>query len=335
MFSFGMAESVTGMDPMVLLLLALLLDAYLGDAQFLFRFTGHPVAWIGNLIGFLDTKLNREKRSQLDRTIRGALVTVFVITVAGGIGYGIAWVSLTHPWGWPLELFIIMALLAGRGLYDHVKAAATGLEDNIEAGRSAVRHIVGRDPSELDEHGVARAAIESAAENFNDGVIAPVFWYVLFGLPGLCIYKAVNTMDSMIGYKNKRYKAFGMAAARLDDVLNIIPSRLAGLFIVFAAVFVPTANPGRALKAMLRDAPKHGSMTAGWTEAPLAGALDLALAGPRKYADKVIDGAWMGDGKARVTPKDIHLALYLYVAANLVNAAFVACLTLVRIGMPS
>ncbi|MDD9878839.1 MAG: adenosylcobinamide-phosphate synthase CbiB [Magnetovibrio sp.] len=330
-----MAESVSGLDPMILLLLALVLDAYLGDARFLFKFTGHPVEWMGLLIGFLDAKLNREKRSDVDRAIRGALVVVFVGGLAGGVGWAVAWVSLTNPWGWFIELFGIMALLAGRSLYDHVKAVAVGLEDNLEAGRRAVRHIVGRDPSTLDEHGVARGAIESAAENFCDGVVAPVFWYVLFGFPGLCVYKAVNTMDSMIGYRSERYRAFGMTAARLDDVLNIFPARLAGIFIVIASVFVPTASPKGAFAAMMRDAAKHGSMNAGWTEAPMAGALGLALAGPRKYGDTVVDGAWMGDGKARVTARDIRRALYLYAAANLVNAAFAASLTVVRIGMPT
>jgi len=330
-----MAESATGLDPMILLLVALVLDAYLGDARFLFKFIRHPVEWIGGLIGFLDDKLNREKRSHFDRTIRGALTALAVIAAAGGVGWAIAWVSLTHPWGWFIELFMITALIAGRGLHDHVKAVAVGLDESVEAGRQAVRHIVGRDPSGLDEHGVARAAIESAAENFCDGVVAPVFWYVLFGLPGLCIYKAVNTMDSMIGYNNERYRAFGMAAARFDDVVNIIPARLSGIFIVIATVFVPKASPRGAFKAMMRDATKHRSVNAGWTEAPMAGGLGLALAGPRKYPDKTIDDPWMGDGRARATAADIRLALYLYVVANLVNATFVACLTLVRMGMPA
>ncbi len=332
MFTFGMAESISGLDPLVLLLLALVLDAYLGEARFLFKLSGHPVQWIGRLIGFLDAKLNREKRGEVDRMVRGALVVVVIVAAAGGAGYAVATVSLTNPWGWFIELIMIFSLLAGRSLYDHVKAVATGLDDSTEAGRRAVAHIVGRDPSTLDDHGVARAAIESAAENFSDGVVAPVFWYVLFGLPGLCIYKAVNTMDSMIGYKNKRYAAFGFTAAKLDDALNILPSRLAGLFIVCAALFAPTASPRGAWTAMWRDARKHGSPSAGWSEAPMAGALNLALAGPRKYAEKVVAGAWMGDGTARATAKDIRRALNLYMIANLITAGVVAGLTIVRMG---
>ena len=332
MFIFGMTDSISGLDPLILLLLALVLDAYLGEARFLVRWTGHPVEWVGRLIGFLDAKLNREKRGDVDRTIRGALVVIFVVVVAGGVGVAITWASLTNPWGWFIELALIFTLLAGRSLHDHVKAVALGLNESTEAGRQAVRHIVGRDPSFLDDHGVARAAIESAAENFSDGVIAPVFYYLLFGLPGLCIYKAVNTMDSMIGYKNTRYAAFGFTAAKLDDALNILPSRLAGLFIVVAAFFTPTANPIAAWRIMWRDAGKHGSPTAGWTEAPMAGALNIALAGPRKYAGRVIDGAWIGDGTAQVGATDIRRALKLYIVANLVIVGVVAGLVLVRTG---
>ncbi len=321
-----------GLDPLILLLLALVVDAYVGDPKFLFRFVKHPVAWLGGLIDALDRKLNRDKRGNVDRLIRGALVVVFIVVLTGAIGTGVAWITFTHPWGWPLELFLVMTLLAGRSLYDHVRAVAKGLGESVEAGREAVSHIVGRDPAQLDSHGVARAGIESLAENFADGVVAPVFWYVLFGFPGLAVYKAVNTMDSMIGHNNTRYRYFGMAAARLDDVLNLIPARLAGLFITLAAIFTPTANPAAALKVMLRDAGKHRSPNAGWAEAPMAGALGLALAGPRRYVDHVVDDPWIGDGRARVTVKDMTRALYLYIVANLMNVAFVASLAVVRIG---
>src|SRR5690606_17129842 len=160
---------------------------------------------------------------------------------------------------------------------DHVRAVAVGLGDNLEAGRAAVSHIVGRDPAQLDEHGVSRAAIESLAENFGDGVIAPVFWYVLFGFPGLLVYKTVNTMDSMIGHRTERYRAFGMVAARLDDALNYFPARLSALMIALAAAVSPKANPFRAIKTMVRDAGKHRSFNAGWPEGAMAGALGIAL----------------------------------------------------------
>jgi len=332
MLTFGFIHGESGLDPLILLLVALMFDAYFGDAPLLYRYVKHPVAIIGDLIGVLDRKLNRETRSDTNRAIRGALVVLIVSGFAATIGAGVAWFGHTHPWGWPFELLLVTSLLAGRSLYDHVSAVACALNNSLEQARDAVRHIVGRDPTQLDEHGVARAAIESSAENFCDGVVAPVFWYLLFGLPGLAVYKAVNTMDSMIGYRNARYRAFGMTAARLDDALNIIPARLAGLFLVFAAVLVPKARPRAALETMLQDASKHRSMNAGWTEAAMAGALNLALAGPRRYAKRTVDDPWIGGGTARATAGDVNRALYLYAVANLINIVWVSAFTVVRIG---
>ncbi len=333
MYTFGMAGDAHAFDPLVLLILAIFFDAYLGDMPGLTRFIKHPVVHIGHLIHFLDRKLNREKRGDVDRAFRGALTVVIVITVTGGVGVAIAWLTLNHTFGWVLELILLTLILAGRSLYDHVKAVATALEFGVEPGRQAVAHIVGRDPAQLDVHGVCRAAIETAAENLCDGVVAPIFWYLLFGFPGLIIYKAVNTMDSMIGHRNARYRAFGMTAARLDDVLNLIPARLTGLFLVLAACFTPTANPLRALKTMLRDAGKHRSPNAGWCEAPMAGALGLALAGPRRYSNRVVKDAWMGDGTARAKITDIEKALYMYVVALIINTGWVAAIAVVRLNV--
>jgi len=330
MFTFGMRAEAQHFDPLILLLLAIVFDAYLGDMTLLFRRIKHPVVLIGDLVGWLGRHLNREKRSQMDRAVRGAFVVLFVVLVTGFVGAGVSWLSLHHTFGWPLELLLLTILLAGRGLYDHVKAVVKAFEFGLEPAREAVSHIVGRDPSVLDEHGICRAAIESLAENLNDGVVAPVFWYILFGFPGLLVYKAVNTMDSMIGHRTEKYRAFGMTAARLDDVLNLIPARLTGLFLVLAAIFVPTANPWNALKALLRDSGKHRSPNAGWCEAAMAGALNIALAGPRRYANTVIDDAWMGDGTAKVRVKDIDRALYMYIVASLVNAAWLGAIAIIR-----
>jgi len=330
MFTFGMRAEAQHFDPLILLLLAIVFDAYLGDMNLLFRRVKHPVVLIGDLVGWLDRHLNRDKRSQMDRAVRGAFVVLFVVLVTGLVGAGVSWLSLNHTFGWPLELLLLTILLAGRGLYDHVKAVVKAFAFGLEPAREAVSHIVGRDPSVLDEHGVCRAAIESLAENLNDGVVAPVFWYILFGFPGLLVYKAVNTMDSMIGHRTEKYRAFGMTAARLDDVLNLIPARLTGLFLVLAAIFVPTANPWNALKALLRDSGKHRSPNAGWCEAAMAGALNIALAGPRRYSNRVIDDAWMGDGTAKVRVKDIDRALYMYIVASLVNAAWLGAIAIIR-----
>ncbi len=333
MFTFGFAGGGHGFDPLVLLLTALLLDAYLGEKPLPFRLIRHPVEIIGSLVDWFDHKLNRESRPAFDRAIRGALVVVVVATLAGAIGWAAAWLTQNHDFGWVPELFLLTALIAGRGLYDRVRDVGIGLEQGLEQGRDAVSHIVGRDPNHLDHHGVARAAIESCAENFSDGLIAPVFWYVLFGLPGLMIYKAVNTMDSMIGHMTPRYRAFGMTAARMDDVLNLIPARLAGLFLVLAAVFTPGGRPLKALKVMLRDSGKHRSLNAGWPEGAAAGALDIALAGPRRYSQGVVEDPWIGDGTARATVKDIRRMLYLYMVAALINAGWVAALAVLRMGL--
>lgn len=331
MFTFGFANTEYGFDPLILLLIALLLDGYLGETRFPFRLFRHPVEIIGMLISWFDCKLNRDNRPAVDRAFRGALVVIIILSLAAMVGWGASWLTQNHSFGWVLELFFLTTLLAGRGLYDSVREVGMGLEKSLERGREAVSHIAGRSPEHLDEFGVARAAIESCAENFSDGLVAPVFWYVLFGLPGLLIYKAVNTMDSMIGHMTPKYRAFGMTAARLDDVLNIIPARLSGLFFVLAATVTPNAHPLRALKIMLRDASKHRSMNAGWPEGAAAGALNIALAGPRRYRNTIVEDPWLGDGTARTGVKDIRNMLYLYVTGALINGAWVAALAVIRL----
>jgi adenosylcobinamide-phosphate synthase len=194
----------------------------------------------------------------------------------------------------------------------------------VAGGRRAVAHIVGRDVAVLDEHGVARAAVESCAESYGDGVVAPAFWYLVLGLPGLFAFKAISTMDSMIGHQTPRHRAFGMMAARLDDGANWVPARLAGTLLGLAALFVPRASARAGLRIMLRDHRKHRSPNAGWTEAAAAGALGLALMGPRRYDGMPAPAPWLGDGTARATPADLDRALYLYVVACLLLAGLVA-----------
>ncbi|WP_135081243.1 adenosylcobinamide-phosphate synthase CbiB [Terasakiella sp. SH-1] len=317
-------------DPLWLLLAALALDVYVGDMDRLFRIVKHPVVWIGDLISFLEKKLNRDSRSDLNRSIRGFVVVAFIVALCWVIGLAVAWLGQNYPFGWVLELFLTISLVAQRSLFMYVRRVGQALHKNgLSAGREAVSHIVGRDPDQLDEHGVARAAIESLAENFGDAVVAPVFWYVLFGFPGLLVYKAVNTMDSMIGHKSDRYKAFGFTAARLDDILNLIPARLAGVWICLGSLFIPTSSPWKSLKTMVRDARKHRSPNAGWPEGAMAGALDIALAGPRKYREGQVNDEWIGDGRARVVAKDIKRALQAYAVACILNAAFVAFIAII------
>ncbi len=320
-------------EPAAMLLLALGLDALAGDMRALFRYVPHPVVAIGRMIAFFDRRLNREQRSDSARRWRGVSTILAVVGTAAAIAWFTHVVLARYRWGWAVETFAIAVLVAQRSLHDHVAAVGSALaEDGIDAARREVAHIVGRDPDSLDAHGVARAAIESLFENFADGVVAPVFWYLLLGLPGIVALKAINTLDSMIGHKTPRHQAFGEAAARLDTAVMFLPARLAGLYVTLAAVIVPAGRPVVALRTMLRDARKHRSVNAGWPEGAAAGALGIALAGPRRYHGALADDPWIGDGRARVEPADITRALSLYVVACLVHVVCAAGYLLARHG---
>lgn len=314
----------TAPDALLLLFMALAVDAVFGEMGPLFRLLPHPVVLLGRMITALDKRLNKPSLPESDRRLRGVVLVVLMTVLALGIGGAIAFVARAVPHLWLIEVFAAAVLIAQRALFEHVDDVARALQHNgLEAGRYAVSRIVGRDPQSLDAHGVCRAAIESLAENFSDAVVAPAFWYVIGGLPGLLLYKTVNTLDSMVGYRNDKYRAFGWASARLDDVLNLIPARLAGLIIALAALFAARGNPIRAIGTMVRDARNHKSPNSGWPEAAMAGALGLALGGPRKYPGLVVDEKWIGSGRARAEFTDIDRALHLFSAACLVNAGLV------------
>jgi adenosylcobinamide-phosphate synthase len=322
--------------PLLLLLAALALDFLLGDLPAVFRVVPHPVVLVGRASDFLDRRLNRANRGDRARLVRGVLTVALLVLVAAGLGLGLGRLLRASIVGWAVEALIVAILLAQRSLFDHVAAVQQALAGpGLVAGRRAVTKIVGRDPDSLDAHGVARAAIESLAENFSDGVVAPALWYALFGLPGIFVYKTVNTLDSMIGHRSARYLKFGWAAARLDDLLNLAPARLSGLLLAGAALLLRGADARASWRTMLRDAGKHRSPNAGWPEAATAGALGLALAGPRRYGELVVDDPWLGDGRARASPSDIGAALRLYLyacllAAGLAAAAAVAWAVAVR-----
>jgi adenosylcobinamide-phosphate synthase len=304
-----------------LLLAALVLDAYVGDLPWLFRFLPHPIALIGRAIDWCDRKLNRPQRPPGVLRVRGLLTVLVLGSGAVGIGLGLHWLARNYPQGWLVELLVITLMVAQRGLYDHVATVRRALDlDGLVAARRAVSHIVGRDPDALDEHGVARAAIESLAENFADGVVAPVFWYLVAGLPGLVLYKTVNTMDSMIGHRTERYEQFGKVAARLDDAMNWVPARIAGLLIAAGALVTAGTRRADGFGVMWRDHAKHASPNAGWPEAAMAGALGLALNGPRIYGGEVVAAPWVGDGRALAMAEDIGRALAVFRAACTGNA---------------
>ncbi|TSJ62663.1 cobalamin biosynthesis protein CobD [Starkeya sp. 3C] len=313
-----------------LTLAALLCEAAFGYPNILVRFLGHPVMWIGRLIGVLDGTINRDGDPPGWRRAAG-IAALVVIIVASGAAAGFAQkMLLSVPFGFLGVALLGSTLFAQRSLHDFVGRVADGLDEGLEAGRKAVSHIVGRDPERLDEAGVSRAAIESLAENFSDGIVAPALWMVIGGLPGGAIYKAVNTADSMIGHRDARHGDFGWASARFDDLINLPASRLAGLLIVAGAVFVRGASPRGAWRAMLRDARKHRSPNAGWPEAALAGALGIGLAGPRYYGGALsVDGVMGEGGRRACTADDIRRALRLYRAADAVMIGLVAALALV------
>lgn len=303
-------------NPLAILLLALVVDLAFGDMALVFRLIPHPVVIVGQGIAFFDRRLNRDTRSDGARQLRGAIAVIVLVGMAAAVGWLISEYLRVVHYAWAIEALIVAVLLAQRSLFEHVAAVGKALQGSgLDAARQAVAKIVGRDPESLDEFGVARAAIESLFENFSDGVIAPAFWYLLLGLPGLFAYKTASTIDSMIGHRSPRYLYFGWAAARFDDVLNWIPARLTAALICLAALFLPGARAGEAIHTALIDGRKHRSPNAGWPEAAAAGALGLALGGPRRYLGTVMNEPWLGDGRARATVADIGDALKLYAAA--------------------
>ena len=282
-----------------MLALALFLDALIGEPRALWSRVSHPVVLAGRLIGWLDLRLNRRG----ERRARGLLALAILLCAV----LPPAMLLAALPGGEVLEVAGAAILLAHRSLVDHVRAVADGLRAGLPAGRQAVAEIVGRDPEALDEAGVARAAIESAAENFSDGVVAPAFWFAIGGLPGIVLYKAVNTADSMIGHRTERHAEFGWAAARLDDALNLIPARLSALVMLAAGGHL------RDWRAVMSDAPNHRSPNAGWPEAATARCLGIALSGPRSYPGTPLrDEPWINPaGRREIGAEEVDAAVAL------------------------
>jgi len=317
-------------DALALLALALVIDAIVGDPDRVWRRWPHPVTWFGRLLTSLDWLLNRERDSYAQRRILGtvALALACGLFAAGAL---LLHVLLSRwPLGLLVEAVVASVLLAQRSLHDHVLKVAVGLErEGLEGGRAAVAMIVGRDPQSLDTSGVARAAIESAAENFSDGVVAPAFWFGVLGLPGLVAYKVINTADSIIGHMSERHRAFGWAAARLDDLVNLPASRLSGLLVALAA---PLAGGSIIVagRTMAREARLHRSPNAGWPEAAMAGAMGLALAGPRRYGERIVDDPFLNAaGKREASALDIRRALRVLTGAAVAHLGLIATLAFV------
>ena len=313
-------------------LAALLAEAAIGYPAFVYRAIGHPVTWMGALLSALESRFNRTNLPAGWRRLLGFLTLASLLGVTGSAAIALDRAFTFGLIGTGLLVLGAGSLLAQRSLHDHVRAVADALDrDGLAAGRGAVSMIVGRNPNRLDEAGVARAAIESLAENFSDGIVAPAFWLAVAGLPGAAIYKAANTADSMIGHRTPRYAAFGWAAARFDDAINLPASRLAACFLVVGAAAIG-ASPGGALRAVWRDASRHRSPNAGWPEAAMAGALGLKLAGPRVYGEETVDDAFMGDGRRDANAADIRRALRLFRAACVTSWLLLLAIVLIGRG---
>ncbi|HEX7823233.1 MAG TPA: adenosylcobinamide-phosphate synthase CbiB [Sphingobium sp.] len=297
-------------DPVALA--ALVLDAAIGWPTAIYRWIGHPVGGFARIIAACEARWNRAEYRDATRRTLGMATVLLLLLVAGGGGWLVqaALYRWLGGWGWIAVAVLAFPALAQRSLFDHVLPVVRTLRaDELSRARAAVGMIVGRDTAVLDEPGVARAAIESLAESFCDGIVAPAFWLLLLGLPGVWAYKAINTADSLIGHYEERWRAFGWAAARTDDLLNLAPARLAGVLVCVAG--------GGGWRIMLRDARRHASPNAGWPEAAMAGALDVRLAGPIAYDGVVHAKPWIGDGREDAGARDIDRALAIYVRACL------------------
>jgi adenosylcobinamide-phosphate synthase len=304
-----------------LALAALIIEALIGYPAPLYRAIGHPVTWMGRWLAWLEPILNSGDASFATRRAAGVFALCLYLAPVALVAWAATRLCVSAgSLGFAALALLAASLPAQRSLAVHVSAVAEGLDAGLDGGRRAVAKIVGRNPDVLDEAGVSRAAIESLAENFSDGVVAPILWTALVGLVGGALYKAINTADSMIGHKNDRYIAFGSAAARLDDLVNLPASRLAALWLILGALLTSGASARNAARAVWRDASRHRSPNAGWPEAAMAGALGLKLAGPRVYEETLVDDAFMGSGRREADAADIRRALRLFTRACAIQA---------------
>ena len=292
--------------------LALLVERLFGYPKPLYEKIGHPVEWFGTVLKKLEALLYDPQAEPMQARIRGLAVLLALLLIVTIPAVFVASILSTLKFGWIVEALLATALIAQHSLYEHVSAVGKGLDTSLNEGRKAVAKIVGRDPAALDESGIVKGALESLAENASDGIVAPVLWYALLGLPGIVAYKAINTADSMIGHKSERYIYFGWAAARLDDLINLPASRLTGFLFAAAAAWNDQERGKLAVLAMWRDAPKHQSPNAGWPESALAASLGVKFGGPRSYEGARVDLPWMGEGRETLNRDDIRKGLRLY-----------------------
>ncbi len=295
---------------------ALMLERFFAYPMVLQMLYRHPVEWIGDFIFWFEEKYNfgtSELGSSEQCKKMGFLMIAILVFACLLISLLLIFLTNLLPFSWFFQGLIAFTLISQKQLGDAVRAVENGLDISLNEAREALSHIVGRDVNNLEEEEISRGAIETLAENASDGFIAPLFYLLIFGLPGIIIYKAINTADSMVGHKNERYIDFGFASAKVDDIVNYIPARLSAiLFIISAMIYRKSSNWKEASIAVLNDADKHASPNAGYPEAAMAGALGFSLGGKRKYGGEELDLAQMGNGKRDLTKEDIKIALGFY-----------------------
>lgn len=321
-----------GGDPLFLWLIVLAADGLFAALPGLRAVLAAPLALIDRLIGWFDARLNREKRSSASRTLRGALVVLVLALAAWVAGVVLAGLARGLPGGWLIEAVVLVCLIYQRRLIAQARQVAESLAaGDLSAARNALAPMAGFETGTEDEFAIARGTVEAAATRFNDGVVAAAFWYFLLGLPGLCAWRTINVAAARIGRATPRLAAFGQFAARLNDVLGFVPGIISGAVLSLASVFVPSASPARAFAGWFGALhPRHvlGNRVC---RGPMAGALGLTLSAPRPRLDGTADEGWVGDGRARVTTRDVGRALFLLVVACLIAAALIAGLVMARV----
>lgn len=312
------------MNTVLMIVLAMGIDAAIGWPDALYRRIGHPVTWMARGITALDRALNHAGLGARVRQMRGGLTVLILCAATWGIAAVMQGILPDGIVGTTIGAMLAWPLIAIRSMHDHVAAVARPLiAGDLPAARHAVSMIVGRDPNLLDAAGVTRAGLESLAENTSDGIVAPVFWGAVLGLPGIATYKMINTMDSMIGHRTEKYEDFGKVAARLDDVVNLIPARLTGvIFAICGGQFT------RAWAVIRADAGKHRSPNAGWPEGALAGSLNIRLSGPRQYGTHTADEPWLNGAAPDPVADDLARGLALYRRGMVLLAAILGAVAL-------
>ncbi len=325
----ALSHVIGGPGPLLLLLAALAIDGYAAGPLAPFLPPG-PTTLAARLGGWLDRKLNRPERGDTTRLARGVLAVAVLAVAAMVLGWLIHALARTLPYGWSLEALTLVVCLQVREPWQRVRQVRRALANQgLEAARAQIASLTRRDPATLDDYAVGRAAIEATAKHLNQGVVAPAFWYIFLGLPGVLLWVMLNGLDEAIGHRSPRYEQFGRLAARSCDGLNFLPARFTGVLMVAAAAFLGSAKPIVALRTLLKDARYHRSLNAGWPEAAMAGALGLALGGPYRQGEVTVREVWIGQGRARATPTDIDRALALHALTCLVFAGLIGVLMLV------